>query len=157
MSEEEIFGQFMRTMRSMGKVGDDLFSDRLTNNEFVALCILSDVQKKQQKEQTEPGIYVSVLAATMHSSMPAVSRLLRAMEEKGWIERSVDRKDRRNTFVRITEEGRQMQQEQIAWMGGIFMDTIRKIGTEKMGAMLSLLENFALEMEEKIKEMKQHV
>lgn len=153
MTEQEICEQFLKVMRRMEKVGDDLFSDKLTNNEFIALCILEEEQKKQ-KEGT--GIYVSMLAAGMKSSSPAVSRLLRTMEEKGFVERSVDKNDRRNTFVCITEQGKRVHSEKIGWMGEIFMDTIHQIGFEKMGEMLRLLENFAQRMEEQIKEMKRH-
>ena len=37
------------------------------------------------------------------------------------------------------------------------MNAVHRIGFEKMESMLTLLEDFASEMEEKIKEMKQHV
>ena len=154
MTEQEICEQFVKTMQRMERVGDSLFSDKLTHNEFIALCILSEEQKKQNEEQ---GIYVSMLASGMQSSTPAVSRLLRAMEEKGLIERKVDRKDRRNTFVSITEEGQVALKEKFAWMGDVFMNAVHRIGFEKMESMLTLLEDFASEMEEKIKEMKQHV
>ena len=36
---------------------------------------------------------------------PAVSRTLRGLEEKGYVERSVDKKDRRNTYISLTEKG----------------------------------------------------
>ena len=40
------------------------------------------------------------------SSEPAeVSRTLRGLEEKGYVERSVDKKDRRNTYISLTEKG----------------------------------------------------
>ena len=106
-----------------------MFSDKLTHNEFIALCILSEEQKKQKEEQ---GIYVSMLASGMQSSTPAVSRLLRAMEEKGLIERKVDRKDRRNTFVSITEEGQVALKEKLAWMGDVFMNSVHRIVFEKI-------------------------
>ena len=36
---------------------------------------------------------------------PAVSRTLRGLEEKGYVERSADKKDRRNTYISLTEQG----------------------------------------------------
>ena len=34
-----------------------------------------------------------------------MSRTLRGLEEKGYVERSVDKKDRRNTYISLTEKG----------------------------------------------------
>ena len=155
MTEQEICEQFLKAMQSLGRVGDSLFSEKLTHNEFVALCILSEAQKREKQE--EKGIYVSMLVSGMQSSAPAVSRLLRTMEEEELIERRVDRKDRRNTFVSITEKGQKTLQEKFDWMGTIFVNAIHKIGADKMEVMLALLEDFASGMEERIKEMKQHV
>ena len=42
MTEQEICEQFVKTMQRMERVGDSLFSDKLTHNEFIALCILSE-------------------------------------------------------------------------------------------------------------------
>ena len=45
------------------------------------------------------------LAAKTKTLPPAVSRTLRGLEEKGYVERSVDKKDRRNTYISLTEKG----------------------------------------------------
>lgn len=34
-----------------------------------------------------------------------MSRTLRGLEEKGYVERTVDKKDRRNTYISLTEQG----------------------------------------------------
>lgn len=47
----------------------------------------------------------SELAAKTKTLPPAVSRTLRGLEEKGYVERSVDKKDRRNTYISLTEKG----------------------------------------------------
>ena len=47
----------------------------------------------------------SELAAKTKTLPPAVSRTLRGLEEKGYVERNVDKKDRRNTYISLTEKG----------------------------------------------------
>lgn len=41
----------------------------------------------------------------------AVSRSIKALEEKGYVRRFVDQKDRRNTLVEITKSGQEVLDE----------------------------------------------
>ena len=49
----------------------------------------------------------SDIAKRLGITAPAVSKMLRSMEEKGYVERRVDEKDRRNTRVSITPDGKE--------------------------------------------------
>ena len=60
--------------------------------------------KKLNVSDLIPGLS-SELAAKTRTLPPAVSRTLRGLEEKGYVERSVDKKDRRNTYISLTEKG----------------------------------------------------
>ena len=51
------------------------------------------------------GVKVSELAKAVRMTMPGVSRVLAGLEEKGIIERRIDKSDRRNTLVFLTEDG----------------------------------------------------
>ena len=51
------------------------------------------------------GVKVSDLAKAVRMTMPGVSRVLAGLEEKGIIERRIDKSDRRNTLVFLTEDG----------------------------------------------------
>ena len=48
---------------------------------------------------------ISELAEKIHVSPPAISRSIKGLEEKGWINRIIDSNDRRTTFVVLTELG----------------------------------------------------
>ena len=61
--------------------------------------------KKLNVSDLIPGLSSSELAAKTKTLPPAVSRTLRGLEEKGYVERSVDKKDRRNTYISLTEKG----------------------------------------------------
>lgn len=65
---------------------------------LVGIRILSDEKKKEYTT-------VSALAKQMHVSPPAISRTLRSLDAKGYIMRSPDPDDRRNTHISITESG----------------------------------------------------
>lgn len=51
------------------------------------------------------GVKVSDLAKAVRMTMPGVSRALAGLEEKDIIERRIDKSDRRNTLVFLTEDG----------------------------------------------------
>lgn len=68
----------------------------------------------------------SELSAALQASMARISALLGALEKKGQIEREIDRTNRRNILVTITEAGKTRVQAEMAdlyaQMAGIFVD-----------------------------------
>lgn len=92
----------IRALRRFGRLntGQIVELEGLTQGEFFCLGML----REHLKDHPE-GMYVWELARHMRVSPPGASRMLRGMERKGYIERSVDRADRRNTYIRITEAG----------------------------------------------------
>ena len=79
---------------------DSLFSD-LPRGEFMPL---QTIYAYSLRNPGTKGIYVSELASQLKVSSPAVSRTLRSLETKGYIERSADKNDRRSTLIRLTEK-----------------------------------------------------
>ncbi|MFR3484835.1 MAG: MarR family winged helix-turn-helix transcriptional regulator [Clostridia bacterium] len=60
-----------------------------------------------QMESEEP-VTVSRLSQKLRVATPTVTKLLSAMEEKGIVERTVSRRDRRKIIVSFTEAGLEM-------------------------------------------------
>ena len=56
---------------------------------------------------------VSELTAKLKAKGPAVSRTLKTLEDKGYIERDVNKADRRNTYVKLTASGEQKHAETV--------------------------------------------
>ena len=84
-------------------------SKRLSRMEFVLLKLLEHAQATQQQYT------VSELARKLEVSNPAISRKLKEMTEKDYVERYDDPKDRRTTYVRLAPTGHavlQMEFEQ---------------------------------------------
>lgn len=80
----------------------------LNKGEFVLMNGIYHVQKKISSEH---GVKMSDLAEYTHALPPAVSRSIKALEEKGYVRRFVDQKDRRNTLVEITKSGQEVLDE----------------------------------------------
>lgn len=53
----------------------------------------------------ERELQVSTLVARLHLSASRITRLLEALENRGYLVRSIDREDRRNILVRLTDKG----------------------------------------------------
>lgn len=102
MNNKELQEDLIRALHRFGRLGTGqvIELEGLTQGEFFSLGML----REHLKDRPE-GMYVWELAQHMRVSPPGASRLLRGMERKGYIERSVDREDRRNTYIRITALG----------------------------------------------------
>ena len=66
----------------------------VSHSEFCTMNIISE-------NNTEDGISVSHIAAALEVTPPAVSRMLKSLEERGLIERRVNAFNRRSTMVRL--------------------------------------------------------
>jgi len=75
----------------------------------------------------EEGVKVNVIARFMHVSAPQISRTLRGLEDKGLIVRIEDPKDRRNTYIKLTEQGVEMVEKTDAVMNEFFHNVFRKM------------------------------
>lgn len=75
-----------------------------------------------------PGVTVSYLSRTTHNSMPAVSQLLKGLEEKGIVVRVPAKSDRRKVYVRLTEQGQSTVKE----AGRTFFELLDEVA-DRMG------------------------
>lgn len=126
---------------------DGLFVD-ISRGEFFALNMLHDHRQRYPYVQ---GMYVSELADKTHVTPPAVSRMLKALEQKGLIVRNVDRDDRRNTFIRITDEGEDVREKTMEAVGALFARVFQRMGEEEMHTLLRLSGQFMQIIEEEMK------
>lgn len=96
-------------------------------------------------------VKVSDIARYLELSAPAVSRTMKSLEEKEYIERQTDKQDRRNTFVKLTTKG---EEQQKAWMNSFeeFSEAIfARLGDEKSNQLLEDLEAFVKASKEEMK------
>lgn len=84
----------------------DLVPD-ITKLEGITMAAIKHCSGEKGKEE----LTVSELTAKLKAKGPAVSRTLKTLEDKGYIERDVNKADRRNTYVKLTASGEQKQEE----------------------------------------------
>lgn len=80
------------------------FSDMFPNISRAEFFTMSMIMDKGENGK----ITISELATKAHVLPPAMSRTLRGLENKGYVERNVNKQDRRNTYVELTEQGKKI-------------------------------------------------
>ncbi|WP_294787261.1 MarR family transcriptional regulator [uncultured Eubacterium sp.] len=124
----------------------------LNKGEFVLMNGIYHVQKKIGSKH---GVKMSELAEYTHALPPAVSRTIKALEEKGYVRRFVDQKDRRNTLVEITEAGQEALKESNDIMNEFVRRVFEKTDKEEMARLVTYIYqqyDLAKEELEKIRE-----
>lgn len=146
MLNEQDTGPFLRVMHRFGRVSaNSMFNNGLTKTEFFCLGAICNSGKENPEKG---GIYVWELARRTHALPPAVSRTLRELEERGYIERSVDREDRRNIKVLPTAEGLAAWAE-VEKKTQAFVDRVLdRMGQENMEQLVGLCDRLCDVIEE---------
>ena len=123
---DELYGEFFRAMHQFRKLNVASILPDISQSEFAAMNEIMD--------KGEDGkITISELACKSKVHSSAISRTLHCLEEKGYIERSIDKNDRRNICVELTEKGKRVTTE------------ARQIMCDYVKAVVEHLENRELE------------
>ena len=89
------------------------------------------------------GVKVSDLAKAVRMTMPGVSRVLAGLEEKGIIERRIDRSDRRNTLVFLTEDGYKKIRGYKERIDKYFETVFERFGEDRIAEVIDLISELA--------------
>lgn len=98
--------QMQLLMRRLRKFQEARPTPELARREFFALHVL-----KKMCVEKGSGVQMSSLARELDISLPAVSKVVQSLEERGFALREPDPTSRRNTLVRPTERGYRLEQE----------------------------------------------
>ena len=100
------------------------------------------------KENSEAT--VSDLISLMQTTKPALSQLLNALEEKGYLKRSISNYDRRSVALTITDEGNAVLEGHIKKTNSFLEEVINEFGTENTKKLIDLFNKLS----EIVKEIK---
>ena len=105
----------------------------VTQPEYLILTALSVHRQTQPGSQ---GLYVSSLAEELSVSVSMISKLLKSMEEKDWILRTIDKHSRRNTFVSIAPTGQSVYDAASERLRAFHQGVVESIGQERFTQLL---------------------
>lgn len=139
--------QFLHLVERLKNINWDRQFVTLKPHEF---CALSIIRSFRAAHPEVPGIYVSDLAAEMKMPVPAASKLIRSLESNGWVSRSVDPQNRRNTFVVLTEAGEAVQTQEIVHTAQLSDRIFERMGAENTAALLHSVNDIISILEEEL-------
>lgn len=99
-----------------------------------------------------PGVMVGELVERTHSSKSAASKMLKALEEKGYIERVTDNKDRRVVYIKLTKSGEKILQNAFEHLQSFADRTLIKMGEEDVQEFVRILNKYYQILCEEMKE-----
>ncbi len=96
----------------------------------------------QSIEQRGGYAGVSDIAKEMVVSPPAISRTLRQLRERGYVESRTDENDRRNVYLAMTPAGKIALKQEIERRQCFYQVVVERMGRDKWDQMCSLLDEF---------------
>lgn len=135
--------------RIMGEIHKTTYQSRptgkLPKGEFMMLTRLQKCTMHQMDcEKAEaPGVRISDLSKLVKASKPATSQMLTNLEEKNYIQRIADKKDRRVVYVTLTEEGKKELEESQSEFN-LFVNTVfERLGQQDADEFIRIFNKLA--------------
>lgn len=136
---DELYGKFFESMHQFRKLNVASMLPDINQSEFAAMNVIMN--------KGEDGkITISELASRTRVHSSAISRTLHGLEEKGYVERSIDKNDRRNICVELTIEGERVTNETrqiICDYGKAVVDHLEPRELERLIAYMNMIYSVA--------------
>lgn len=123
---------FLRAMHNIGKLN---LSDELNIMAKSEMIIISTILKSDDKE-----IRVCDIAKRLNVSTPAVSRTLSRLEQKGYIKRTIDKTDRRNTHIKTTQKGKDAFCLDMKIMSDFMNNSLKHLDSDEINQLICLVK-----------------
>lgn len=147
MRKEQLL--FFNTMMAFKKLNISSMLPEITHGDHVLLYRISCLEDSGQGK-----VKVSQVVRSMGCPPPAVSRGLRSLDNKGYITRTVDETDRRNTFVALTEEGKEALTEANSIIEEFADAVFSNMGEDNMEKLITQFQRFVDVSREEIEKRK---
>ena len=118
MDNQNLAYEFINTFRNFKKVQmKNIMNSLDTNNTIneinILLVITESILKKESLnnnlksiKNSDEKIHLNIIREKMHLAASTISPIITSLESKGYIEREIDEKDKRNTYIKLTDKGR---------------------------------------------------
>jgi DNA-binding MarR family transcriptional regulator len=100
---------------------------------------------KKYVTQEPDGIKVSELSGLLNVTSPTITQQINSLEQNGYVERAMDKEDRRAVRIKLTEKGEEKLKENKDFLLKSTNELIEYLGTEnsrKLTELLSMVSDF---------------
>ena len=133
-TRDDLYEDLFRAMNQFHKLK---FSDMMQNMSKADFIVMNVIMNKGKDDK----MTISELAAIARMLPSAISRTLKGLEEKGYVERTINTQDRRNTYVELTEEGKKQTCEVRQVMRDFGKTVMAKLDEQEMNQLILYLNN----------------
>ncbi|SFR68857.1 MarR family winged helix-turn-helix transcriptional regulator [Anaeromicropila populeti] len=138
---KEFIKRYVTVLHRFRNIAKKMKSAHLPHVEFVTLsCIQEMVEQNTKTEPNLPGVKISDITKRMDATKPAISKKIRSLEEKEYVKRVSDKKDKRVVYLTVTEEGRKALEESKKEITDFLTVVFQKMGSEDVEQLLHLNE-----------------
>lgn len=131
---DKLYEEMFRAMNQFRKLKFAEMFPELCKTDFFVMCTIMDKGDNGQ-------ITISELASRAKMLPSAISRTLKGLEERGYVERNVNKNDRRNTYVELTDAGKLVTEEARKTMAEFGKSVMAQVDEEDMKRLISYLDN----------------
>lgn len=131
---DKLYEELFRAMNQFRRLKLSEMFPELCKTDFFVLCTIMDKGENGQ-------ITISELASRAKMLPSAISRTLKGLEERGYVERNINKNDRRNTYVELTAEGERLTEEARQIMADFGKSVMAQLDGEDMKRLISYLDN----------------
>lgn len=114
------------------------------------IMVLFSIKKRVQPDS--PGIKVSDISSALKVAPPTITQLINGLETNGFIERTMDKADRRAVRVKLTEKGQVTIEEASNVIFEAYNGLVEYLGEQKSNELAELLAQTFNYFSEKKKE-----
>ncbi|BBF43895.1 transcriptional regulator, MarR family [Lachnospiraceae bacterium KM106-2] len=101
-------------------------------------------------EEENKIIKVSDIAHHLNNTMPAISRMLKQLEQKNYIVRTTDANDRRSVIIKLTEEGRKVVASQTEMLDQLTNRVVERFGSDDLEELIELIKKMQTIIQEEM-------
>ena len=114
-------------------------------NEIMILSALSKSSRHHNGENRQElfSNIIAQMSDEIHVTKSAISQMLGAMERKGYVKREIDPTDRRKIIVKLTPEGKAVEEEMKGYADNAFSEMISRFGESNTENFISLINKLA--------------
>ena len=98
--------------------------------------------------QSETALSPSEIREITLQDLPSISRMIKRMEDNGWIKRGADATDKRSFRVELTPSGRKLEKEVPPALLGHFQEILGPLSEAETRALLKSLKKLRKQMED---------
>lgn len=118
-----------------------------THNEKLVLFLMYDILSETKEEV----VSLAILRKKIRLAPSTVTPILNSLEEKGLIERIIDKKDRRNIYIKLSEKGKKFTSKAHEKLEDIVYSYIEYMGEEDINEFIRLFKKTEKFIEERMK------